>query len=168
MNVADEPFADIEDLLQRGYRYALALTHDPSSAEDLLQDAWVSVLGNGNARSSGILFTAIRSRFIDRYRRKRLVVMSSLDHSDAPADWHPSVDFDLEALLAGDILERALATLRAEEREALFLSAVEGYTAVQIAELTERSPGAVRVMLWRLRAKLRDLIERQERQCAAG
>jgi RNA polymerase sigma-70 factor (ECF subfamily) len=166
--VARVPFANIEELLQRGYRYALALTHDPSAAEDVLQDAWVSVLGAGSVRSPGVLFRAIRTRFIDRYRRSRLVVMSSLDQEDAPESWTPTVDFDLDALLAGDVLQRALATLRSEEREALYLWAVEGYTAVQIGELSDRSAGAVRVLLWRIRGKLRALIEKEESQWAAG
>jgi DNA-directed RNA polymerase specialized sigma24 family protein len=36
--------AETADLLQRGYRYALALTMNPVDAEDLLQDGWSSVL----------------------------------------------------------------------------------------------------------------------------
>ncbi len=36
---------DLDDLFRRGYRYAMALTHDPDRAADLLQDACVACLG---------------------------------------------------------------------------------------------------------------------------
>ncbi|MBI3777250.1 MAG: hypothetical protein HY273_17190 [Gammaproteobacteria bacterium] len=36
--------AELSELLQHGYRYALSLTHHKTRAEDLLQDAWVAVL----------------------------------------------------------------------------------------------------------------------------
>lgn len=41
------------------------------------------------------------------------------------------------------ILEQALAQLRSIEREALFLAVVEGYTAQEIADLTQQGRGTV-------------------------
>lgn len=39
----DEPTTQIRELLQAGYRYALALTHHHYEAEDLVQEAWMRV-----------------------------------------------------------------------------------------------------------------------------
>lgn len=58
---------DLDVLLQRGYRYALSLTHDKALAEDLLQDAWVSLLQAGaarNRRTSFALCAAVSSTAI--------------------------------------------------------------------------------------------------------
>ncbi len=158
-----DQLGDLEALLHRGFRYALALTHNKDEADDVLQDAWVSVLKAGNARSAGILFRAIRSRFIDRYRRKRLVAMSSLD--DEPGEHiDPSAQVNLNGIIAHNQLQAALSCVRAEERELLFLSAVEGYTADEIGELTDRTAGAVRVLLHRVRRKLQSELRKQDRK----
>lgn len=157
-----DQLGDLQALLQRGYRYALALTHNADEADDVLQDAWVAVLNAGEIRSPGVLFRAIRTRFIDRYRRRRLVVMSSYD-TEPGHHMDERTSPDLEIAVVADQLERALGSLRAEERELLFLSAVEGYSADEIGELTKRTSGAVRVLLHRVRRKLRAVIEQQER-----
>ena len=139
-------------ILERGYRYALALTHDESRAEDLLHDAVVAVLRRRPLNEAGYLLTTIRNRFIDLYRRERLVVMQPLDESGD------------EALLALDtpdptldpeLLEQALGTLRPPEREAIYLAGVEQYTAQEIADLTGRPRGTVLSLIHRARRKLR-------------
>ncbi len=89
-------------LLIRGYRYGLSLTHDPDQAEDLLQDAWVSVLKARGPREIGYLFASIRSRFVDRYRRKSIELVEPLppDELERIADdergWNPEIHLDRE------------------------------------------------------------------------
>ena len=148
---------DLEALLDRGYRYALALCHDESAAEDLLHDAWLSVLRAGGAPKPGYLMRAIRSRFIDKHRRERLVIMTPL-----PAEPHTKV-VPSQVVPGPDdeLLGDALGKLRAEEREAIYLSAVEGMTGEEIAAKTGRTAGAVRTLLHRVRTKLRKMIERR-------
>lgn len=142
---------ELDDLLQRGFRYALALSHAPAQAEDLVQDAILVLLRRGGPWNPGYLMRAIRSRFIDLHRRERLVVMHALD--DAP---EPTVcaGFDEPA---GDVdperLERALAALRPAEREAIYLYCVEGYTAREIAELTGKPRNTVLSLLHRGRTR---------------
>ncbi len=156
---------ELDILLQRGYRYALSLTHDQSLAEDLLQDAWLSLLKAGSARTPAYLFRAVRSRFIDRYRRQRLVVMTGIEEAE-PEDTNQASSIDM--MIASDLVNRALGTLRSEEREAIYLSAVEGYTGDEISALTGRSPGAVRTMLHRIRAKMKAfIIGQKEREVSA-
>ncbi|MEM9490821.1 MAG: RNA polymerase sigma factor [Myxococcota bacterium] len=150
---------DLDDLLRRGYRYALSLAHDEPLAEDLLQDAWLSLLKAGSARTPSYLFRAVRSRFIDRYRRQQLVVMTGMDDAGEAELAQAS---DLGQMIASELVERALGELRAEEREAIYLAAVEGYTGDEISALTGRSPGAVRTMLHRVRAKLRSSVTRDQ------
>jgi RNA polymerase sigma-70 factor (ECF subfamily) len=146
-----EPAA-LEPLLQRGYRYALSLTHDSGRAEDLLHDAVLRVLKKGEVENLGYLIATIRNRFIDLHRRERLVVMQPLDDIGEEA---------LSALDAPDMtldperLEQALDTLRPPEREALYLAGVESYTAQEIADLTGRPRGTVLSLIHRARGKVR-------------
>ena len=157
----DEVAGDLEAYLQRGYRYALSLTHDPSSAEDLVQDAMVALLRRGAERKVGYLIATIRNRFIDLYRRERLVVMGPLDEVGDEAVF--ALDAR-ESDVDPERLEQALSILRPAEREALYLAAVEDYTAQEIADLTRRPRGTVLSLIHRARGKLRKHLARREKE----
>ncbi len=148
------PAEDIEILLQSGYRYALSLTHNSTRAEDILQDAWYAVLHAGGPHNKPYIFQAIRSRFINQYKRDLLVPLVPLDdineedYSTYDTPFHHQTYND-------DALEQALSSLRTAEREALYLTAVEGYTAQEVAELTSQPRGTILSMLHRSRVKIR-------------
>src|SRR5262245_60788606 len=120
---------ELDAILQRGFRYAVALTHDREEARDLVQDGCVRVLRAGRTWSVGYLLSAIRSAWIDRGRRQHPA--SPCEDSLVPADpvFDPEVAPD-------DSLDAALRVLGAEDRELLFLAAVEGYTASELAKQT--------------------------------
>src|SRR5258706_3931975 len=144
------PREELVLLLQRGYRYALSLTHDTPDAEDLVQDAWTSLLSRGGGYHVGYLFAAIRNRFIDRMRRNRLVAVEPL------ADIVEEGTGDEEALLADRAaLRQALGRLGPDEREALYLFAVEGFTHAEIATMTARPEGTVSNLITRARQRMR-------------
>lgn len=146
--------AQLEELLQRGFRYALSLTHDEDRAADLLQDAWISMLRRGAPRHVGYLFATLRNRFFDLEKRRRLVAIEPLDavseHDDALAFLDQASHF-----AEMGTLEKALEDLRPAEREALFLAAVEGYTVREIADMTEQPKGTVSSLVQRARRKLK-------------
>lgn len=157
----DRRSGTLEDLVQRGYRFALSLSHDPARAEDLLQEAWVSVLRARGPHTAGYLFATIRSRFVDQYRRELIAPMESLDAK-------PQLATDVEerfwsepceSALMHAALHRAMGLLRPEERAVLVLSAVEGYTAREIAELLAAPRGTVLSLMHRTRAKLRHWLQ---------
>ena len=147
----------LDELLRRGYRFALSLTHNHSRAEELVQDAWYSVLRANGPWSRTYLFSAIRSRFVDECRRRNLVGFESLrdgfEPTDDDNDARPEVDEGLIA--ANGSLDAALGQLRPEERSVLFLTAVEGFTAQQVAEMLDWPRGTVLSMKLRARRKLR-------------
>ena len=144
---------DERDLLRAGFRYALSLRAGYQDAEDLVQEAWFRLhRHDGRVGSKSLLFTTIRNIHIDRFRRGRLVVFEPLEDADEAADDAGTV---LDARLTARDLEAPLGTLRPEEREALFLMVVEGYTAQQVAEFTERSRGTVLSLVHRAKQKLR-------------
>lgn len=153
---------EIDQVLQRGFRYAFSLTHDRAEAEDLLQEACVSILGANAPWDRAYVFTTIRNRFIDRYRRKQKVLFLPLEGERDGETVEPQ--FAIEGWEAPDYLgngqlDRALAELRPEERETIYLAVVEGYTAQEIAGMTGRPRGTVLSLLHRTRHKLRRLLE---------
>lgn len=155
---------DLRELLQCGFRYALSLTHDTSRAEDLLQEGWVSLLQAKGPHQRGYLLTAIRSRFIDSYRREQLVVFEALTDANELGMENDMQHSRNEAPIFADkkMLNRALAKLRPAEREILFLADVEGYTAQEIADLTERPRGTILSLIRRTRGKMRSLLGQGE------
>lgn len=140
---------DTAELLQRGYRYALSLTHDPQEAQDLLHDAWVRVLSSGAPQHKGYLFTTIRNGFVDRRRRGQVVRFESLDRPSADPQGSAEQGVGDKELVA-----LVLAELRPEEREAIYLSAVEGYTAAEIGAMSGTTKNTVLSWLHRARKKV--------------
>jgi len=151
---------EISVLLQHGFRYAISLTHDHHQAEDILQDAWLAVMKAGGPHSKAYLFSAVRSRFLNANKRANLVSIVILDDVEELEDklLDTEVDFDVN----GGVLEIALSQLRDVEREVLFLFAVEGYTAQEIAVLTERPRGTVLSLLHRGRKKIRRFVDQHD------
>ena len=149
----DSPIFTDAERLQRGYRYAVALTHHLEDAQDLVHEAWLNLSRRyGRVESNAVLFTAVRNLFVDQCRRKKVVQFESLDAPEAPdvqevAENQPGVQGDLEALLG---------TLRPAEREAIFLHYYEGRTAEEIGQMTSRPRGTVLSLLHRAIAKLRE------------
>jgi len=148
MNHSDQA---IEPLLQAGYRYALSLTHHHYEAEDLVQEAWMRLWSQkGKMPDQSLLFTAIRNLFIDRCRRANIVVFESVEEDALGGDGKthvPGGALDLDIILAG---------LRTEEREALFLNVVEGYSASEIAEQTKCSRNTVLSLIHRAKQRVAD------------
>jgi len=134
------------ELLQSGYRYALSLTHNEQDAEDIVQDVWLRLfIKNRNAKSKALYYASIRNRFIDIYRRKKLVVMEDIDEVSQVEQF----DNDLSI----KDIEKCLEKLRPEEREVLFLNCVEEYSASEIGEITNQSRSTVLSIIGRGKRK---------------
>jgi len=151
-NLIAMPAHPSEELLQRGYRYALSLTHDRSVAEDLLHDAWVAICERGlETVEPGYLFATIRNRFIDDLRRSKRFPEQTLDEDPVGG----TLPFVHPLGIDSIALERALERLNSTEREALYLQAVEGYTVSEVSNLVDRPIGTVSSLIQRAKKKLR-------------
>ena len=141
-------------LFDDAYRYALFLSRDRGVAEELVQDAWRAVLAAGGPQEKPYLLRAVRSRWIDRGRRPRLVVVGEPDIlSREPVASDP---------WSSRALWSAVSELGEEERETLLLMVVEGWTGAEVAEHMGRSRNTVLSWLRRARSKLRTALERPE------
>lgn len=149
-------------LLSDGFRYAMSLTHDIAKAEDVLQDAWLAVLKANGPHQKSYLFSAIKSRFINQYRRELLVPITAIDDEfiGGAEQIEGMKNINIDSLINID-LEKILATLRPSEREALYLSAVEGFSAREISEQTEQPRGTILNLIYRAKQKLRKSFSEQ-------
>lgn len=160
--------ADAEELLQAGYRYALSLTHDPDEAEDLVQDTWIKLQQKGHGQPERAFFLrSLRNLWIDEIRRRnRRGEVVELDEArvvDERSEQEPAVSEDEFAFTGAD-LESALGRIRPEEREVLYLNAVEQMSARDIAEHTGRSRGTVLSLLSRGKERLRRILNEVTRE----
>ena len=149
-------FGEIFDRTQPALlRYLRALA--PDAADDVASDTWVSVVRDLRSFTGGEkafrawVLTIGRHRMVDAHRadlRRLAVPMAELP---VPGD----------ALLASDtaelVIERAetrralalIATLPADQAEAILLRVVAGLEVAQVAQIMGRSTGAVRVLTHR-------------------
>ena len=134
---------NLDDILQNGYRYALSLTHDSQLAQDLLQSVCLKISKKGGPWEIRYLIRSIRNGYIDNLRRSRKLDFYPIDDIDLVGD------VDLMLTSFDPELESALAQLREDSRELLYLSIVEGYTASELAELTQKPRGTILSILHR-------------------
>jgi RNA polymerase sigma-70 factor (ECF subfamily) len=141
------------------YRYAYWLCHNPSLAEDLVQEtfvrAWKALDSlDDHKAAKGWLFTIVRrenARYFDRKHTNDV----SLDDIDVEAIIGDSNDFaKIEHLL----LRSALKVLPKHYLEPLLLQVIGGYSCDEIASIMDSKPGAVMTRLSRARQKMREMM----------
>jgi RNA polymerase sigma-70 factor (ECF subfamily) len=150
----DQP-DDLEALLHRSFRYALSLVHNQDLAQDLVQEACVKISRNNGPWHIGYIITTIRHCYIDQYHRGKHIQVESINTRDLVGE--EDVPHPLDPELAS-----ALQQLRPDERELLYLSAVEEYSANEIAKLTHKPRGTILSILHRTKKKLRQILAKEE------
>lgn len=145
-----------ESLLHEAYRYAIALTNSEAEAEDLVQEACLAILKARGPWTRAYLFTAVRSRFIDasRLRASRPIFGPSPNGESTPVTTRLTVYSETETSDELSALSDALARLKPEEREVLYLSGVLNLSVRHIARHVGRSRGSMLSLLSRSRKKL--------------
>jgi len=140
-------YSDETELVQAGYRYALSIARHHQDAEDLVQQAWLKLQrAYGRVEGTPVLFRTIRNLFYDAKRRDKIVQFEALEKSPEPGKGEANgVSMDMELLMS---------KLRPEEREALYLNVVEGFTATEISDQTGSPRGTILSHIHRARQKL--------------
>jgi RNA polymerase sigma-70 factor (ECF subfamily) len=171
-----DAFTEIVERYQsRVYNLALTLGVRHADAEDVAQDVFIRVFrGLGRFRGDAsfrswlyqVTINAVRSHRAAS-RASPLVDLARPGDEDSPVP-EPAVDdpFD-RRLLDRQVIDRALAALPADWREAVTLRDVEGLSYAEIADLTGAPLGTVESRIFRARRQLRDalraLIGKQDR-----
>ena len=160
----------LEEQIPRLRRYARALTRDPSRADDLVQDTLVRALAKQHLWQAGTnlrawLFTLMHNQHVNDVRRSNreggnvdVAEMASV----LVATTDPTASRQLREL------ERALARLPLEQREAILLIGLEGLRYDEAAEILGVPIGTVRSRLSRGRDSLRKLLGIEDDAAAAS
>ena len=154
MNTLDE---QLRDLIPRLRRFALSLTRNSSSADDLVQasleralSAWGEKRADGDLRAW--LFSILYRQFLDAHRRSRRYARM-LEFFTGRDDAEPSVE---RTVIAQSTLQ-AFDRLPTEQRALLLMVSVEGLTYKEVAEILGVPTGTVMSRLSRARQALRQL-----------
>ena len=148
--------------LNQFFRYCIALVGDETEAYDLLQDSLEKFLRKGNAAKSSRAYflRIIRNQFIDRYREA-----SRFEKVELSENIVSTSGCDLEQLMINkEETELILRNLNSEDRELIYLWAVEGYTVSELAEFFDRPRGTLLSKLHRLKIKLNEVLAEEGRQ----
>jgi RNA polymerase sigma-70 factor (ECF subfamily) len=164
----------VNDLLAqhapRLYRFALRLTRNRATAEDLTQEALLRAWrGRDRLRdpqaARGWLFQIVANLWRDRLRRRSTSEEALAEPAEVICPEQP-----LRELEERELVDQALAALDElplRQREVLYLHACEGLSIAEVAAALESSPDAVKASLClarkRMRERLGHLIPEQQR-----
>jgi len=137
-------------------RYARALTRDADTADDLVQDTLVRALRSEHLFQGeevrSWLYTILTNLNRNRLRSlARRPTLSSIEENDAPDASGPEA--------GGRDIERALATLAEDQRQALLLVVLEGLSYREVAEVQGVPIGTVMSRLARARVQIKGYLD---------
>lgn len=132
------------------YKFCYVLLGDRDTATDCAQDTFLRAHDNlrkGKPVTAGWLFTVARNRAMDEYRRRRRQqpALVRLAHFAA----------DSTSPEQSVVMREAFAELDPDDRTVLYLSAVEGFSGMEIAAMLGIRPTAARMRICRARERFR-------------
>ncbi len=145
------------DTLNRLFRYCTALCGERENARDLLHDAIEKYLRNNTKSIQNVeayIRQIARNAFIDQLRKNHIEVV------EEPIDFDviSTSEKTLETMIVDKLtLEQTWKMLSPLERETIFLWAVDGMSASEIALHIGQSRNTVLSRLYRLRLRLKEI-----------
>src|ERR1700682_3813577 len=159
----------LEKEIPRMRRYARALTHDLSRADDLVQDTLVRAITQQHHWQCGTnlrawLFTILHNQNVNGVRR-RVLEGVAVEFDDK---WpFPTAATDPAGALSLRDLDRALARISEEQRQVILLIGLEDISYKEAATILDVPIGTIRSRLSRGRESLRILMDRRDGTQAA-
>ena len=156
------------------YAGALRMTRNPADAEDLVQEVYAKAYRAFHQFQDGTnlkawLFRILTNTYINIYRKNQRG--PAIDLTEQVEDWQVAQDqrmnatvtksAEAEALdrIPNDVINRALAAIPVDYRDAVYLADVEGFSYKEIAAIMDTPVGTVMSRLHRGRKLLRERLE---------
>lgn len=140
------------------WAYLVRCSGDPALAEDLMQEAYVRFLAatqpaDADQAARRYLFRIASNLLKDHWRRPK---GTSLE--DLPEGFFAQAG-SAEEMALQQQLARAMAKMRPRDRQILWLAHAENYSHHEIAEMMGLASPSVRLLLFRARRRMRELME---------
>jgi RNA polymerase sigma-70 factor (ECF subfamily) len=143
--------------------FAIALCHDATQADDLVQDTLVKAWNSRDRFEEGTnlkawLFTILRNTYFSEHRRRKHQA-AYLDTARTRSNYRPPEQYghlDLQ-----DFME-ALGKLAPDQRESLLLVGAEGFSYEEAAEISGCAVGTIKSRVNRARRRLCELLHLAE------
>lgn len=147
----------------RLWALALRTLRDRQDAEDALQEALISAFRRadsfrGDAAVTTWLHRVVVNACLDRIRRNQVRRAEPLPEEDHELVGSASTESDVEEGLVRLDVQEALGHLNADQRAALVLVDMEGYSVEDAARVLGCAPGTVKSRCSRGRARLAPLL----------
>ncbi len=138
----------------RLFRALCLATASPQEAEEIMQEAFMKVYERWERvvrmdRPQGFLYRVAMNEFRSRYRRALRAVRRTLASAD-PDDAFAAVD-------ERDVVVRALRGLIPQQRAAIVLTTMMGYSSEEAGRILGMKAATVRALGTRARAALREM-----------
>lgn len=141
------------------YRFIYFKVNSEAEAQDLTSTVFLkvwSVVQAGKLKEyktlRSFLYTVARNTIIDYYRQSGRVNQLSLDDDADPidiADGRPGIIETIERDSDLDSIYQALCELKPEYREVIVMHFVNELSVAEIAQITNKKPGNIRVIIHR-------------------
>jgi RNA polymerase sigma-70 factor (ECF subfamily) len=154
-------FGEIYDqFVEQIFRFVYFKTGERAAAQDLTQNVFLKAMEKidqlkGNGSFASWLYAIARNVIADYYRGRNKTV--SLRLVGEIADSGNGHSFESKETLEETL--KALGTLNEDEQEVILLHCVEEYSFEEIAKITKKSPGALRILKHRALGKLKTAVD---------
>jgi RNA polymerase sigma-70 factor (ECF subfamily) len=149
------------------YGYAMTLTHDPTEAEDLVQDTYMQgtlhcerLRPDSNVKAW--MFTIMRNRWLKQLRHAacgpEFVALDDVVMERWMADSDQEPGHLCERIWEREEIRAALKQLPVGQREIILLRDIEGFSYKEMAEMVNCPVGTIMSRLSRARAKFKVLL----------
>jgi RNA polymerase sigma-70 factor, ECF subfamily len=169
--------AALSDLYRRWsgplLRYLERMVKERATAEELTQESFIRVHGARDRYEPGARFSTWLFRIgrnlalneLDLARRRKPHLSTDVETNREQGrppltliSTSPSAESVIDTGRTRDLVETFLTQLPERQRSALWLSAVEGHSYVEIARVLETSPQSVKALIHRARVTIADRI----------
>ena len=159
MTKISDPRDELVEHLPAMRAFAMSLSRNAATADDLVQDAVVKAWSNMDKFQPGTnlrawLFTILRNTYYSQFRKRRYEVEDPQGVHAATLPEQPRHD----GRLAIKDFRSAFRELTDEQREALVLVGVEGFSYQEAAEMCGCAVGTVKSRINRARKQLAELM----------
>ena len=159
MTSAADPRDELVEHLPAMRAFALSLSRNSATADDLVQDAIVKAWSNFDKFEAGTnlrawLFTILRNTYYSQFRKRRREVEDPKGALAANMSEKPHHD----GRLAIKDFRAAFQQLTDEQREALILVGVEGFSYREAADMCGCAVGTIKSRINRARKCLAELM----------